>query len=426
MSCHVRPPAALVAAVLACAPEPEPEACPTAIVLAESTYLDCTEGLGLEVELLEITLAGDISVRFADGATDEQVELALTECEPAMQETLLLGRIACETTDVGHPADAASIAAQIERAGEAGFSGAVAVVRDEAPLWSGGVGLADRALAIPNTTTTAFDCGSIMKVVTAAAIYRLEAEGSLARTDTLAEVFEAVPPDKAEITLQQIITHTAGFDAFHDTEGDFEPMDRETALARIFAQELLFAPGTDESYSNSGYTLLAAVVEDASAMPFSAYIHTRLFEPAAMLDSGLYAELPWSGAAVGYGEDTFGCNSPPCWPAPSWALVGNGGLVSTVDDLLRWSAAVEAELFFDAATRDAWRRDVLGQREITIDGAEVFAFSGRNDFGFGVAVAEVPSRGVTVVVAANAAGDYESTMLMIQLVQMTMGALIEL
>lgn len=417
---------ALLATLHACAREPSPEDCPIAIALAESAYLDCTDGLGLVVESLVIDASGAIDVVFGEDATAAQIDRAKRECEPAMQQSLVLGRLACASTDVGHPASAEAIASAVERAGTAGFVGAIVIVREGQPVWRGGVGLADREHGIASSPDVAFDCGSIMKVMTAAAIYQLEAEGMLTRDATLGALFDDAPSDKAGITIAQLVTHSAGFHEFHDTEGDFEAMDREEALARIFAQELLFAPGTATAYSSSGYTLLAAIVEDASGLPFPNYLHARLFEPAMMNDSGVYGDAAWSAAAVGYGEDTFGCNSPGCWPAPTWALMGNGGLVSTPADLARWSAAVAAGVPFDAATRDAWRHDVLAGSGLTIDGVEVLAYSGRNDFGFGAAIGEVPERGTTVVVASNEAGAYESTLLLAQLLQMTLGALLEL
>lgn len=412
---------------IACS-ESDPPDCPSAIASARGTYLECVAEIGIEVEHLEITVAGDIDVVFAPSTTAQQAEQAQLECEPLMEEALTLGLVACETTEIGRPASAERIEEQVERAAQSGFSGSIAIVRDGAPLWSGGVGLADRERGIANATTTAFDCGSIMKVMTAAAIFRLEQDGMLSRTATLGELFTEVPPDKAEITLDQILAHRAGFDEFHDTEGDFEPMDRPTALTRILAQELLFPPGTDEAYSSSGYTLLAAVVEDVSGMAFSDYLRVRLFDVAMMPDTGVYGEGLWPDgqAAIGYDDGVYGCNSPGCWPAPSWALVGNGGLVSTVEDLLRWTAAVDEAVVLDAATRDAYRDAVLGTREILIDGQQVYAYSGRNDFGFGAAVGEVPGRDTYVVVASNAAANYNDTALMAQLVQMTLGALIEL
>jgi CubicO group peptidase (beta-lactamase class C family) len=406
----------------------ETDECPSAVAMAESIYVECVESIGLRVEELEITESGDISVSFGEGYTEMLGELARRECEPPMQETLALGLLACESTKIGHPAAPEELAAQVERAADAGFSGSVAIVRDGMPVWKGGVGLADREQGLANAPGTAFDCGSIMKVVTAAAIYRLEGEGSLSRAEVLGDLFTDVPADKAAITLDWILTHRAGFDEFHDTEGDFEPMDRATALQRILAQELLFEPGTDESYSNSGYTLLAMVVEDRTGMPFMEYIRTELFVANGMTKSGVYGDALWPAgeAAIGYDDGTFECNSPGCWPAPSWALVGNGGLVSTVEDLVRWTAAIDGTSVLSADAREAFRRDVLGGRGITIDGETVYFYSGRNDYGFGAAIAEVPSRATVVVVASNAAASYSDTALTAQLLQMTMGALIEL
>lgn len=411
----------------ACAGSDGSRECPSAIAAAEGAYLECVEELGLAVEELTIDASGDIAVQFGEGYTPEAGELARRTCEPLLEEALALGLLACETTEIGRPATVERLRQQVERAAEDGFSGSVAIVRDGALLWSGGVGLADRALELENSPRTAFDCGSIMKIVTAAAIFQLESEGLISLDTALGELFAGAPPDKAGITLAQLVTHRAGFHEYHDTQGDFESMDRETALARIFGQELLFPPGDDEAYSNSGYTLLAAVVEVVSGMSFPEYIRTRLFDAANMSHTGVYGENLWpeGQAAVGYDEEIFGCNSPACWPAPSWALMGNGGLVSTVDDLVRWTAAVDGAVLFDAATRDAYRLHLFGGRGLSIDGEPAYGYSGRNDFGFGVAVFEVPGRETYVVVASNAARHHDPTLLMAQLAQMSLGALIE-
>ncbi|MCY0989682.1 serine hydrolase [Nannocystis sp. ILAH1] len=413
--------------LVACEAGDSPQ-CPSALAAAESVYRECIAEIGLAAESLTIDVSGDIEVQFDDSYTPEKGELAQETCEPPMQEALALGLLACETTEIGVLASAERLREQVERAGEGGFSGSVAIVRDGALVWHGGVGLADRAHGLANDSRTAFDCGSIMKVMTAAAIYQLAAEGVLARENTLGALLDGVPADKAAITLAQVLTHRAGFHEYHDTQGDFEVMDRSTALQRIFAQALQFSPGSAEAYSNSGYTLLAAVVEEAAGVPFAEYLQTRLFAPAMMTRTGLYGDDLWpeGQVAVGYDEDRFGCNSPACWPEPSWALMGNGGLVSTVDDLVKWSAAVEAGALFDAQTRDAFRREILGTRALSVGGAAAYFYSGRNDFGFGAAVGEVPGRRTWVAVTANAAGNHNNSALMAQLVQMSLGALIEL
>ena len=106
--------------------------------------------------------------------------------------------------------------------------------------------------------------------------------------------------------------------------------------------------------------------------------------------------------------------------------MGNGGLVSTVEDLVRFSAAVEDAVVLDPAGRDALRSVVLGEGRYRIDGEALYGYSGRNDFGFGATVIEVPSRGTTVVVASNAAALYDNNALAAQLAQMSLGALLEL
>ena len=80
------------------------------------------------------------------------------------------------------------------------------------------------------------------------------------------------------------------------------------ARERIFAQELLFEPGTDEAYSNSGYTLLADVIETVSGVAFTDYVRSALFEPAAMNASGFYSEPVWQtvDTAIGYDASAFG------------------------------------------------------------------------------------------------------------------------
>ncbi len=408
--------------------EEEPEGCPSAIDAAEETYTECVEEIGLEIETLRINAAGDIDVLFGESFTPALAEQARRECEEPMQEALVVGLLACESITPGQPATAAALEQQLLQAEREGFSGSALVVRDGQILLSQGVGLADRERGLPNTPQTAFGCGSIMKDVTAAAIFQLEAEGLLSRADPLQSMFEAVPSDKAAITIEQLLTHRSGLLEFHDTMGDFEPMTRPEALDRIFAQALRFEPGQEIAYSNSGYTLLAAIVEEASGLPYAQYIHDRIFAIAGMSSSGLFGEEIWAEGqtAIGYEARTHGCNSPSCWPAPSWALIGNGGLVSTTEDLLRFIEAVDEAIIFESEVRDAYRRDYLGLSGAWIDGERIHGYAGQGDFGFGAAVAEVPGRSTYVIVAANAAGSYNNTVLVAQLLQMTVGAFLEL
>jgi CubicO group peptidase (beta-lactamase class C family) len=283
-----------------------------------------------------------------------------------------------------------------------GFSGAVRVSIAGEPIVSEGRGLANRERALENAEHTAFDMGSIMKGFTAVAIFQLEEEGALSLDDTLDGLLPDVPPDKADITLREIVQHRAGFDAYHDTLGDFEPMTKLEARARILSQELLFPPGEREEYSNSGYTLLADIIEAVSQTPYTEYVHDRLFAPAGMVESGFYSEPIWQSVdtAIGYEAETFGANDPASWPY-TWALVGNGGLVTTVSDLDRWVGALFSGKIVKPATLERIESGVLEEGAAEVEGEILYGEAGAGDFGLGGVLIYAPGQDLRVTIGSN-------------------------
>lgn len=319
--------------------------------------------------------------------------------------------LACSDTKNDPPQaepDDSELAALFAEAAEDGFIGSALVVVDGEQRFAQAYGLANRTTGTPNTTRTAFDVGSLLKEFTAAAVFRLEEQGLLTSSDTLASLLPDVPDDKAEITLLEIVQHSAGFDDYHDTEGDFEPMTRSEARARILAQELLFEPGTDEAYSNSGYTLLADIVETVAGKPYTDFVHDELFVPAGMRESGFYSDELWQSVetAVGYDSDTFGDNDPAAWPY-TWALVGNGGLVSTVEDLNRWIVALEAGKVLAPETFESMRREYFDPGAAELCGEVVYAGAGAGDFGLGGVAVDAPARGLRLLLASNSYDSFD-------------------
>lgn len=264
-----------------------------------------------------------------------------------------------------------------------------------------------------------------MKEVTAAGVFLLEQDGSLSRAQSLAEFFDDVPSRWAEVTLDQVLEHTAGFGEYHDTEGDFEAMDRATALRKIFGQEPLFEPGSESAYSNSGYTLLAALIEVVTGDDYRAFARQRVFEPLGMTRSGFYGEPLWQdgNVAIGRGAESYLGNDPARWPAPSWALIGNGGLLSTPEDLLRLAKAFDGNALFQPATRDARRRSQSGG---SIAGERVLGYAGGNDFGFNAVVAQVPGDATYVVAASHVLSPISAEILGVELLQVLYGEVLEL
>lgn len=294
------------------------------------------------------------------------------------------------------------VRALITEAVDDGFSGAILVRVQGEQLALEGHGLANREDRVPNGPLVAFDFGSVMKDYTAAAVFLLQQDGQLSVDDTLVSIFPEAPADKANITLRQLLLHEAGFGEYHDTMGDFEPMTRTEARARIFAQSLLFEPGSGEAYSNSGFTLLADVVETVSGQSFTEYVREQLLEPAGMTRTGFFGDALWqrNETAVGYDAAEFQSNDPASWPY-TWSLVGNGGLVSTVEDQEIWLRALWAGGVFTPAGFAAYSDDYLGVSAVEFDGHTVYAFAGAGDFGLGGVVLDVPASDTRVIVATN-------------------------
>jgi CubicO group peptidase (beta-lactamase class C family) len=408
--------------VLSACAHQEPGASAEKIAHAEQLYTQCVEGLGLTLERLDIEPNGDIDVEFAEGYTDEDLALANAICEPLIRSVLEPGGVPVlgPPKNLGRPGSDQDIDALLAARVSLGFQGAVLAEVDGERRVMAGIGpLSASATRVPDAQT-AFDCGSIMKEVTAAVIFLLEQDGALSRQQTLGDFFPDAPRVWRDVSVDQVLSHSAGFHDYHDTEGDFEEMDRATALAYIFAQAPLFEPGTEHAYSNSGYTLLAALIELVTGEDYRSIARERVFEPLGMLRTGFYGDPLWNdrNVAVGRGAAVQGDNDPSHWPQPSWALMGNGGLVSTLEDLLSLAKAFDGENLFEPKTAEAFR---LAQPTGSIGGKELFGFAGGNDFGFNVVVGKVPEDATYVIAASHVLAPVTAEILAIELIQTLYG-----
>ncbi len=204
-------------------------------------------------------------------------------------------------------------------------------------------GFADREEKRPMTTSTGFDIGSLVKPITAVAILKLEEEGVLSTSDTLGAFFGDVPADKSGITLMEILTHTSGMrDIFG---GDYDVVSREWVFEKAMNAALIGPPGEEERYSNSGYSILAMVIEDVTGRPYEAYVREAVLEPAEAEGIG-YVMAGWKNKdlAVGYRASgtRFGTPLDHPWAedGPSWNLRGNGGMLATAEQMARWYEAL--------------------------------------------------------------------------------------
>ncbi len=231
----------------------------------------------------------------------------------------------------------------LRRLEKLGFAGVVLVAKGDVPLFAEGFGLADREHSVRWTPGTISDIGSITKQFTGAGILKLEEDGKLSVSDPITRYFSGVPADKAGITLHQLLTHSSGLS---DPDiGDFDPIPLGEYLKQVFAQPLLFAPGKGYTYSNANFSLLGAILEKLSGKTYENFLRERLFLPNGMYETG-YTLPAWgeSRFAQGYEADggrwgTF-LERPTAADGPHWALRANGGIHTTVYDMLRWARAL--------------------------------------------------------------------------------------
>lgn len=230
-----------------------------------------------------------------------------------------------------------------------GFSGALLVAKEGKIILNKGYGLAIRSDKIPNTSETVFSTGSITKQFTAAGIMKLEMQGKLKTEDPISKYFKDVPGDKRGVTIHHLLTHTAGVIEY--TGRDYEEVHRDETMRKILDAPLLFEPGQRFEYSNSGYNMLAAIIEKVSGKSYEEYLSEQLFKPAGMEFTG-YRIPQWDEKVVAHwyvGEKDNGI--PLEKPYPYWNLLGNGGILSTTGDMYRWHLALLGDEVLSAEAR---------------------------------------------------------------------------
>ena len=267
-----------------------------------------------------------------------------------------------------------------------------------------GYGWADRQRTQPVTTTTPFWVASISKQFAAAAILKLAEQGRVSLDDSIMRFFPAVPSDKRNITLHQLLTHTAGLEQHYAADGT---ADRDEAVRAILAPPLVRPPGEGFGYSNDAYNLIAAVVEIAAGQPYETFLREQLLEPAGMLRTGFWGpEAHPEVADILYGELTDSSIL-----SPNWGFRGGVGMFSTTEDLYLWYQALEGDEVLQPSARRLLvsphvMRGTLGIGygwfvSPTPQGTASYWTRGYESFGHGTVLATYPEEGVVIVVASN-------------------------
>ncbi len=211
-------------------------------------------------------------------------------------------------------------------------------------------GLAEMEHGIPNTPQTIFESGSVAKQFTAAALVLLAQEGKLSLDDPVKKYIPELPDYGSKMTIRHLLNHTAGLRDWGSVmaltgagRGD-RAISQELAIDVILRQKGLdFAPGAEYSYSNSGYQLAALIVGRVAKQKLPAFIEERFFKPLGMKSSSTrdnYKKIV-PGRAQAYSRTSR--DAPWELDMPFMSVYGNGGMLTTVGDWLKWNAMLDAQ-----------------------------------------------------------------------------------
>lgn len=230
-------------------------------------------------------------------------------------------------------------------------------LRDQV-IYRRGVGMASLEHAVANTPRTRMRIGSTSKQFTSLAIMLLAEDGKLSPDDSVRKYLPDLPTLKGEPTLRQLMQHTGGYRCYLDLQfyGNGTVMNAVgDHLAPMVRQEdVNFPPGERTIYNNGGYYMLSLVVEQVSGMSFEEFLETRIFQPLGMNDTthersdlriipGM-ATLHLPSPKGGYDRGLF----------PSVNVLGEGGMVSTVSDMLRWCRHLRGPK--TVGTEETWKQ----------------------------------------------------------------------
>jgi len=288
---------------------------------------------------------------------------------------------------------------------------AVMVIRRGEIVRSDGYGMADIERNVRVSEKTNFRLASVTKQFTAMAIAMLVEDGALALSDPVHTILNDIPDVAQSVTVLHLVQHQSGLQDYESLIPDgFERQVVDADVLQFIAgtDSLYFEPGTDYSYSNTGYALLALIVEARSGMSFPAFLQERIFAPLGMSGSLAYVAggQPVDNRAYGY---SFEDGSPRLDDqSQTSAVLGDGGIYSSISDLYRWDQA----LYGDELVSEAMMTRIFtpglsgygfGWRIDTFRGQKRFGHTGSTR-GFRTVIHRYPDMEMTVIVLTNRNG----------------------
>ena len=303
---------------------------------------------------------------------------------------------------------------------QTGPGAAVLVIQDGKPVLRKGYGMAEIELGVPIRPDMVFRVGSVTKQFTAACILKLVEQGRLSLSDDLRKYLPdyPYPAGVRRVTIEQLLTHTSGIKNYTEVPSRYPKQPKEdwtlSRLIEAFRNEPFdFEPGTSWHYDNSGYILLGAVLEAVTGKPYAEVVSSWIFEPLGMKDTRYGNDAPIIPRRVsGYQTGPDGIVN--AYYVSMTQPYAAGGIVSTVDDLAKWQAALDTDKILSAESRRRmWTPVTLPDGTLTRygfgwgiwswQGHSVVEHGGRIN-GFSTANLRLPDDHLYVAVLSNCLG----------------------
>jgi len=233
------------------------------------------------------------------------------------------------------------------------FAGAVLILKNGKPIFSEACGLADREHKTPNTLKTRFRIGSMNKMFTAVSILQLAQALKLDLHDTVGKYLTDYPNKDiaSKVTIHQLLTHTGGTGDIFGPEFDSHRRELHTLqdYVNLYGNRApKFEPGSRWEYSNYGFILLGVIIEKVSGQSYYDYVREHVYVPAGMTSTGSEPEdQTVSDRSVGYTKMDSAAWTPNTDTLPYRGTSAGGGY-STVEDLARFSDALQGHKLLDA------------------------------------------------------------------------------
>lgn len=223
---------------------------------------------------------------------------------------------------------------------------AVLVIKDGKSLFARTYGQANLDQKIPVTAKTNFRLASVTKQFTAACILQLIEQDKLSLDRTLSDIYEKFPEYGKNISIKNVLQHTSGMLAYEDLIPDtvaVQVTDADVLKLMMEQDSTYFEPGSTYRYSNSGYAVLAMIVEKISGKTFARYLDENIFKSLGMDSTVAYQKEISTVPNRAMGYDVTDSVIEDSDQSAYSAVLGDGGIYSNLEDLMKWDAALYTE-----------------------------------------------------------------------------------